>query len=72
VAVEMIGVFIPFAALAIRIVAIARAYRQKAQKNKIRELELQKEILQLEIEKQKDKIILLETENDKYDKIINS
>jgi TolA-binding protein len=68
---EYIGILIPFVALSIPIVAIALSYRQKTQKNKIRELELQKEILELEIEKQNGKVKLLEEENKKYDKIIN-
>jgi predicted kinase len=62
---------IPFVALSIPIVAIALSYRQKTQKNKIRELELQKEIIELEIEKQNGKVKLLEEENKKYDKIIS-
>jgi hypothetical protein len=68
---QYIGVFIPFFALSIPILAITLSYRQNAQKNKIRELELQKEILELEIEKQNGKIKLLEEENKKYDKILN-
>jgi hypothetical protein len=52
-------------------VAITLSYKQKTQKNRIRELELQKEILELEIEKQNSKVKLLEEENKKYDKIIN-
>jgi hypothetical protein len=68
--VAVIGVFIPIVALSIPIVAISLSYKQKAQKNKIKELELQKEILQLEIEKQNGKVKLLEEESKKYDKII--
>jgi hypothetical protein len=68
---QYIGVLIPFVALSIPIVAITLSYRQKTQKNRIRELELQKEILGLEIKKQNSKIKLLEEENKKYDKIIN-
>ncbi|MDR0761220.1 MAG: hypothetical protein LBF74_14110 [Treponema sp.] len=68
---EYIGILIPFAALSIPIVAITLSYKQKAQKNRIKELELQKEILELEIEKQNGKVKLLEEENKKYDKIIN-
>jgi hypothetical protein len=67
---EYIGILIPFAALSIPILAISLSYKHKTQKNKIRELELQKEILALEIEKQNSKIKLLEEENKKYDKII--
>jgi len=66
-----IGIFIPFVALSIPIVAITLSYRQNTQKNKIRELELQKEILELEIKKQNSTILLLEAENKKLDKIIN-
>jgi hypothetical protein len=68
--IEFLGVLIPFAALSIPILAITLSYTQKTQKNKIRELELQKEILELEIEKQNSTVKLLEEENKKYDKII--
>ena len=66
-----LGVLIPFVALSIPLVAIYLSYRQKTQKNKIRELELQKEILELELKKQNGNIKLLEEENKKMDKIIN-
>jgi hypothetical protein len=66
-----IGILIPFVALSIPIVAITLSYKQKTQKNKIRELELQKEILALEVTKQDGHIKLLEEENKKYDKMIN-
>ncbi|MCL1994190.1 MAG: hypothetical protein FWG66_14700 [Spirochaetes bacterium] len=62
---------IPLVALSIPIVAMVLSYREKTQKNRLKELELQKEILQLEIEKQNGTIKLLEEENSKYDKIIN-
>jgi predicted kinase len=68
---QYIGIFIPFVALAIPLVAITLSYRQATQKNKLRELELQKEILELEIDKQNGKVKLLEEENKKYDKILN-
>jgi TolA-binding protein len=68
---QYIGVLIPFVALSIPILAITLSYRQKSQENRIRELELQKEILSLEIEKQNGQVKLLEEENKKYDKIIN-
>jgi hypothetical protein len=68
---QYIGVLIPFVALSIPIIAISLSYRHKTQKNKIRELELKKEILELENEKQTIKIKLLEEENKKYDRIIN-
>jgi predicted kinase len=64
-------ILVPLAALSIPIVAIALSYKQNAQKNKIRELELQEKILQLEIEKQNSTVKLLEEENKKYDRIIN-
>jgi hypothetical protein len=66
-----IGQLIPFVALSIPFVAIALSYREKTQKNKIRELELQKEILALEVEKQNSTIKLLEEENKKYDHILS-
>jgi hypothetical protein len=68
---EYIGILIPFVALSIPIVAIILSHREKTQKNKIKELELQREILSLEIEKQNSKIKLLEKENKEYDKVIN-
>jgi predicted kinase len=61
---------IPLMALSIPIVAITLSYKQKSQKNKIREMELRKEILELEIKKQSGTVKLLEEENKKYDKII--
>ena len=67
---QSIGVLIPFVALAIPIVAIVLSHIRKTQDNKIKELELQKEILELEVEKQNGKVKLLEEENKKYDKII--
>ena len=66
----ILGTLIPLAALSIPIVAIVLSHRRKAQDTKLKELELQKEILQLEVEKQNAKIKLLEEENKKYDKII--
>ncbi|MDR1802231.1 MAG: hypothetical protein LBQ94_01370 [Treponema sp.] len=66
-----IGILIPFAVLSIPIVAIVLNYKQKSHTSVIRELELKKEILQLEIEKQNASIKLLEEENKKYDRIIN-
>jgi len=67
---ESIATLIPFAALAIPIVAIVLSHKRRTQDNKIKELGLQKEILELEIEKQNGKIKLLEEENKKYDKLI--
>ena len=60
-----IGILIPFVALSIPIIAIFLSHRQKQQKNKIRELELQKEILELEVKKQNSSLKLLEEENQK-------
>ena len=68
---EHFGIFIPFLALSIPIIAIILGHKQKTQKNKIREMELQKEIMELEVEKQNSKIKLLEAENKNLDKIIN-
>jgi hypothetical protein len=65
-----ITVLLPFVALAIPIVAIVLSHKRKTQDNRIRELKLQKEILELEVEKQNGKVKLLEEENKKYDKII--
>ncbi|MDR0568339.1 MAG: hypothetical protein LBG87_03940 [Spirochaetaceae bacterium] len=62
-----IGILIPFVALSIPILAIVLSFKEKTQKNKIKELALQKEILMLEIEKQNGKVKLLEEENKKYD-----
>jgi hypothetical protein len=59
-------------ALSIPIVAITLSHKRKTQEIRIKELELQKNILELEIEKQTGTIKLLEEENKKYDKIINS
>jgi hypothetical protein len=53
------------------ILAIALSHKERAQKNKLREMELQKEILELEVEKQNSQVKLLEGENRKLDRIIN-
>ena len=66
-----IAILIPFVALSIPIIALVLVYKQKGEKNRIRELELQKEILELEITKQDKAIALLEEENKKYDRLIN-
>ena len=66
-----LGLIAVVGTFAIPIVAIALAHRGKFQKDKIRELELRKEIMELEIKKQNDNIKLLEEENKKYDKIID-
>ena len=69
---DNIGIFIPFVALSIPILLIVLGFRQKDSKNKIRELELQKAILELEIKKQDSTIKLLEEENKRYDRLIKS
>ena len=67
---QSIGSLIPFVALSIPILIIILSFKQKDKRNKIRELELQKEIMELEIKKQDGKIKLLEEENKKYDNIL--
>jgi hypothetical protein len=67
---NFIGLIITLAALSIPILAITLSHKQKTQNMKIKEMELQKEILELEVEKQNSKIKLLEEENKKLDKII--
>jgi hypothetical protein len=67
----LLGFIAVVGTFAIPIVAIALTHRGKFQKDKIRELELRKEILELEIKKQNDNIKLLEEENKKYDRIID-
>jgi cell division protein FtsB len=62
---------VPFAALSIPLVAIVLSHRQKAGSNRVREFELQKEILDMEIEKKKIELKILEEENRKYDNEIN-
>ncbi len=62
---------IPIMALSIPITAIVLSHKRQTQNNKIKELKLQKEIIELEIKKQDSKIKLLEEENKKMDKIIN-
>ena len=64
------SLLVPIAVLSIPITAIVLSYRQKTQKNKIKAMELEKEILQLEIEKQNSTVKLLEAENEKLDRII--
>jgi hypothetical protein len=61
---------IPILALSIPIIAIILHHLRKTQTMKIKEFELQKEILELEVEKQNSRIKLLEEENKKLDKII--
>jgi hypothetical protein len=65
-----IATLIPLAALAIPILAIVLSHNRRTQDTRIKELELQKEILKLEVEKQNGMVKMLEEENKKYDKII--
>ena len=66
-----VPLIIPMMALSIPIVAIILSHKKSAQKDRIRELELKKEIIELEIAKQNSQIKLLETENKKLDREIN-
>jgi len=66
----LIFALLPLIALIIPIVAIILSFRRDDQKHRIRELELHKEILELEIKKQNTEIRLLEEESKKYDKLI--
>jgi len=68
---NIFALILSVAVLSIPITAIVLSYRQKAQKNKILEIELQNKKLQLEIEKQNSTIKLLEEENKKMDRLIN-
>ena len=63
-------IFIPMTALAIPIIAIILGHKAGARKDKLRELELQKEMLELELKREDKKIKLLEEENKKYDNIL--
>jgi beta-lactam-binding protein with PASTA domain len=68
---ELIRVLSILGAL-VPILIIALSFRVKRiKKDKIKELELQKEILELELKNQEVKIKLLEEENKKLDEIIN-
>jgi uncharacterized membrane protein (DUF106 family) len=67
----LLGLIAVTGAFAIPVLAIALSHKGKAQKSRIRELELQKEIMELELQKENTKIKLLEEENKKYDRIIN-
>ena len=68
---ELIRVLSILGAL-VPILIIVLSFRVKRiKKDKIKELELQKEILELELKNQEVKIKLLEEENKKLDKIIN-
>ena len=65
-----IGIFIPFVALSIPIIAIVLGHFESKNKTKLKELQLQKEILELEVKKQEGRIKLLEEEHRKLDEII--
>ena len=65
-----IATLVPLVALSIPIIAIVLSHNRKTQDTKLKEMELQKDILKLEIEKQNGMVKLLEEENKKYDKII--
>ena len=67
----LLGLVIPLSAMSIPIIAMILSHRKKTQGNRIRELELQRDIIELEIRKQDSKIKLLEEENKNLDKIIN-
>jgi len=69
--VAYIGLIIPMMALSIPIVAIVLSHRKSGQRDRIRELELKKEIIELEIARQNSQIKLLEAENKKLDREIN-
>jgi len=66
-----VGLLIPIMALSIPIVAIVLSHKAKTQGTRVRELELQKEILELEVKKQDGRIKLLEEEGKKYDRVID-
>ena len=68
----LLGLIIPMMVLSIPILAITLTHRRKGQKDRLRELELKKEIMQLEIENMNSKTKLLEEENKKLDRLINS
>jgi len=65
------AMLVPILALSIPIIAIVLSHNRKTQDNKLREMELKKEILELELKKQNSQIKLLEEENKNLDKIIN-
>jgi len=66
------GLIIPMMALSIPIIAIILSHRRKGSDDRIKELELKKQILELEVQKQESRIRLLEAENKNLDKIIES
>ena len=68
---EFIRVLVASGALALIVVTAISLRVRGIKENKIKELELQKEVLELELKNQEAKIKLLEEENKKYDRIIN-
>jgi len=66
-----VGLTITAMTLSIPIIAIVLSHKKSTHKDRIRELELKKEIMELEIAKQNSMIKLLEAENNKLDKEIN-
>jgi hypothetical protein len=64
------GLLIPIIALSIPIIAICFSHLRKTQNFKIKEMELQKEMLELEAGNLNKKLKLMEEENKKLDKII--
>lgn len=66
-----LALLIPIMTLSIPIIAISLSHKRKIQDGKVKELELQKEILALEIQKQNGSIKLLEEENRKLDRLID-
>ena len=67
---ELIRSLIPMMALSIPIIVIILNHRKRMMDSRIKELELQKTILELEVKKQNGQIRLLEEENKKMDKVI--
>ena len=63
--IALIGTF------SIAAVAMSFIYRISKHKDRVKELELQKEIMELELQKENAKIKSLEEENKKYDRIID-
>ena len=67
-----IGYIIPVMALSIPIIAIILSHKKSMQRDKIKELDLKKQIIELEITKQNSQIKLLETEIKKLDREISA
>jgi len=66
-----IALLVPITALSIPLVAIVLSHLGKTQKNRIIELQLRKEVLELENKNYDSKIKLLDAEIKKYDKFID-